>query len=151
MKRPGNRPHIKASASGATPAKDRRSSTNWRRSRPQARHCCTAKTPCPPCPAPASGIAEPRRYRCGIEEKPSDDEVSESPAETTAYRAPERCWAAVQISNERDPSNRRWICHRRAAGVLRANGARGHSVDRHRKSFRVTASEVGGSAGRDRY
>ena len=46
-RRPGSQRHIRASASGATPGRDRPSSRNWRSSRPRLSRCCAAKTPSP--------------------------------------------------------------------------------------------------------
>ena len=57
-KRPGSRPRTRASASGDTPGKVRRSSTSSASSRLQPSRCCTAKTPSPRCPAPASPTTE---------------------------------------------------------------------------------------------
>src|SRR6185437_11746937 len=119
----------KGSASGAIPRRDRPSSTSSPSSRTAPGRWCTVKTQCRPWPAPASRITNG--------DKTNDHEFSESPVETAADWESDGSWPAVQICNERDPGNLRRLRHRRAAGVLRADGACRYSIDCDRKSVRL--------------
>src|SRR6516165_7715763 len=78
------------------------------------------------------------------------DFTTEHAAASAADRVASRTRPTVQVSDQRNPGHRRRFRHRRTPGVLRADGGRGHTVDRDRQPVCIPADLVVWATGGNR-